>query len=313
MEMTVSVSNLSGPGGRKIAGDKTFTVRRAVYVKASQIGSIADALVLQNERPFDLAPGELIQIWLTIFNPQLLPGKYYGDISISATTAKGKMLPTEHVPIVMAISENRFPGKVALKTCNWSYYPVASAAKMADDLRSHRTNIYVVPAQDLPFPRFASDPPGVVREPNYGRLDTVLVQHRYADTFMIGLNFSVAKKDFGRFGDLQWMTPAWKKYFSSWLKDLVAHLKAHGVDYDRFVLYPYDESIADDYYELAKFIKEIDPKIRLYANSFGKGPGEFERFRGLVDVWCLQDSHCVRHPKWFEAIKSFGPTSACGR
>ena len=306
MKMTVSVLDLSGPAGQEIAGDKTFTIRRAVYVKGSQIGSIADALVLQKERPFNLAPGELTQIWLTVFNPQLSSGKYYGDISVSATTAEGKMLPTEHVPIAIEVNENKFPDKIALKTCNWSYYPVAPAAEMAEDLRSHHTNVYIIPAQDLPFPRFASDPPGVVHEPDYTRLDEVLVQHKYADTFLIGLNFSVAEKDFGRFGDVQWMTPAWKRIFSSWLKDLVAHLKGRGVDYEKFVLYPYDESIADDYYELAKFIEQIDPKIRLYANSFGKGPKEFKRFRELIDVWCLQDSHCVRYNDWFETIKSFG-------
>jgi hypothetical protein len=306
MKMSVSASDLSGFGGQKIESDKTFTIRRAVYIKAGLIGSIADALVLQNERPFSLKPGEVTQIWLTIFNPYLTVGKYKGDITISATTEEGKTLPAESVPIALDVHENRFPDKVALKTCNWAYYQVASEAEMAEDLRSHHTNVYVIPAQDLPFLRFASDPPGVTRKPDCTRLDEVLMQHKYAQEYLIGLNFSIAKKDFGRFGNVEWMTPAWNMVFSSWLKDLVGHLKSRGVDYDRFVLYPYDESIADDYYELAKLIKQIDPKIRLYANSFGKGPKEFKRFRELIDVWCLQDSHCERHPDWFETIKSFG-------
>ncbi len=306
MKMNVSISDLSGYAGQKIESDKTFTIRRAVYVKAGQIGSIADALVLQNKRPFSLKPGDITQIWLTIFNPQLSYGKYEGDITISATTEEGKTFPAESVPIVVDVQKNRFPDKVALKTCNWAYYQVASESEMADDLRSHHTNVYVIPAQDLPFIRFASDPPGVTRKPDYTRLDEVLMQHKYAQTYLVGLNFSIAKKDFGRFGAVEWMTQAWKAVFSSWLKDLVGHLKSRGVDYDRFVLYPYDESIADDYYELAALIKQIDPKIRLYANSFGKGPKEFERFRELIDVWCLQDSHCMRHPDWFETIKSFG-------
>jgi hypothetical protein len=305
MKMSISASDLSDSGGHKIESDKTFTIRRAVYVTAAQIGSIADALVLQNGRPFNLEPGELTQIWLTIFNPQLSAGEYKGNITISATT-EGKTLPAESVPIVIKVGRNKFPDKVALKTCNWAYYKVASAAEMAEDLRSHYINVYVIPAQDLPFPRFASDPPGVMRKPDYTRLDEVLLQHKYAQVYLVGLNFSVEKKDFGRFGDVEWMTPAWKVVFTSWLKDLVGHLKNRGVDYDRFVLYPYDESIADDYYELAKLIKQIDPKIRLYANSFGKGPKEFKRFRELIDVWCLQDSHCESHPGWFETIKGFG-------
>jgi hypothetical protein len=306
LKMTVTISSLKNLDGKLIESDKTFTVRRAVYVKASEIGSIADALILQNERPFTLAPGEVTQIWLTIFNPTLIPGLYKGTVSVSAQTEDGEKLPSEDIPISINIEKNKFPVKVALKTCNWAYYEVASASEIAEDLYSHRTNVYVIPAQDLPFLRFSSDAPGIVREPDYTRLDTVLDRHNYADTFLIGLNFSVSKKDFGRFGNVEWMTPAWKKVFSSWLIDLVEHLKERSIGYDRFVLYPFDETIADDYYELAKLIKQTDPMVRLYANSFGKGPKEFMRFRELIDVWCLQDSHCMRYPDWFETIKNFG-------
>ena len=305
LEMAVSISPLMGSAGQRFESDKTFTVRRAVYVYGGRIGSIADALVLQNGRPFRLAPGELSQIWLTIFNPALIPDNYQGTIAVSAKTGQDKTVPIETVPIVLKVHPLLFPNNVTLKTCHWAYYEVASASEMADDLRRHHTNVYVVPAQDLPFPRFSTDPPGLIREPNYTRLDNVLKQHKYAETYLIGLNFSLTEKDFGRFGDVQWMTPAWKKVFSSWLKELVNYLKDRGVGYDRFVLYPFDETIADDYYELAKLIKKIDPKIRLYANSFGKGPKEFMRFRELVDVWCLQDSHCKRYPDWFETVMSF--------
>jgi hypothetical protein len=71
-------------------------------------------------------------------------------------------------------------------------------------------------------------------------------------------------------------------------------------------LYPFDESLCDDFYKLAELIKDTDPKIKIYANSFGKGPKEFTRFKGLIDIWCLQDSHCERHPQWLEQIKDYG-------
>ena len=306
MKMTLSISPIISSNSQRVETNKTFTIRRAIYVKGSQVGSIADALVMYNERPFSLAPGDLAQIWLTIFNPELTAGSYKAYIAVSATTDQGKTLPIETVPIIIKVQKHRFPDKMALKTCNWAYYKVASEHEMAEDLYSHRTNVYVVPAQDLPFLRFSSDGPGVIRDPNYVRLDKVLRLHKYAQAYLIGLNFSIAEKDFGRFGKVEWMTPAWKKVFSSWLKDLVRHLKDRGVDYERFVLYPFDETIADDYYELARLIKDIDPNIRLYANSFGKGPKEFMRFRELIDVWCLQDSHCMRYPDWFGTIKSFG-------
>ena len=304
MKMSISISPLTGENN--IASDMVFTVRRAVYVKGSEIGSIADALVLQQERSFSVNPGQLIQMWLTIFNPELTAGNYMGKIAVNATKNNGEKLQAEIIPITIEIQTFALPSSLALKTCNWSYYKVATESEMAEDLKNHYINVYVVPAQDLPFPRFASDPPDVTKEPDYSRMDKVLSQNKYANTFMLGLNFSVSKKDFGRFGNLSWMTPEWKRVFSVWLKNLVNHLKEHGIGYDRFILYPFDESIGDDYYNLAKLIKSIDPKIRLYANSFGKGPEEFTRFKELIDVWCLQNSHCVRYPKWFRTIKDFG-------
>jgi len=306
MTMAVSISPLLSPAGEKIDSNKTFTVRRAIYVKGSTVGSIADALVLQGEHPFNLQPGELTQIWLTIFNPGLTAGSYKGGIGVVARSENGKNLPIETIPVTIEVREHKFPENAALNTCNWAYYKVASTAEMAEDLHNHHINVYTVPPQELPFLRFSSDRPGVVRKPNFANLDKALQYHNYAGTYLLCLDFNSREKDHGRFGNVKWMSPAWKAVFSQWLKNLVKHLKEAGVGYDRFALYPFDESLCDEFYELAKLIKATDPKVRIYANSFGKGPKKFMRFRELIDIWCLQDSHCERNPQWLEQIKGFG-------
>jgi hypothetical protein len=305
MNMSVSVSPLLGPEGQKIDSDKTFTIRRAQYVMAAKIGSIADALILQGENPFEIEPGQLIQIWLTTYNPELAAGDYEAKIAVSANYNRGEKLSIETIPINLKIHENKLPDRFALNTCVWDYYDVASEEEMTKDLNNHHINVCVIPVQNLPFPRFSSDLLGVTRKPDYSKLDKAIKLHQYAQTFLLGFSFSLAQKDFGRFGDAQWMTDEWKKVFVSWLINLVAHLKKLGIGYDNFALYPFDESIADEYYDLARLIKSTDPKIRLYANSFGNGPQEFMRFRDLIDIWCLQDSYIVRHPEWFETIKNF--------
>lgn len=306
MTMAISISPLLSLAGKKIDSKRTFTVRRAIYVKGSTVGSIADALVLQAERPFILQPGELTQIWLTIFNPTLTAGSYKGRVGILAKTEKGENLPIETIPVTIEVQKYKFPENSALNTCNWAYYKVASMPEMAEDLRNHHINVYVVPPQDLPFLRFASDRPDVVRKPNFTNLDKALRYHDYAKTYLLCLDFNSNKKDYSRFGRVEWMTPEWKAVFSQWLKNLVKHLKDAGVGYDRFALYPFDESLCNEFYKLAKLIKSTDPKVRIYANSFGRGPKEFARFRGLIDIWCLQDSHCMRHPQWLKQIKGFG-------
>jgi len=322
----VSISPLMGPDGEKVDSSRTFTVRRAIYVRGSTVGSIADALVLQAERPFTLQPGELTQIWLTVFNPTLTAGDYKGAIGISAKTARGKMLgsaarrppkgipgtadreagslPIETIAVAIEVQKRKFPEDFALNTCNWGCYRVASMSETAQDFYSHRINVCFIDVGDIPFPRSASDPRGVFREPDFTKIDTVIQTHNYARTYLLFLNFRSDKKDYGRFGE--WMTTSWKAAFSSWLKKLVTHLKDVGIGYDKWALHPFDESLCNEYYELAKLVKSIDPKIRLYANSFGKGPKEFMRFRELIDIWCLQDSHCVRYPKWLQMIKGFG-------
>jgi len=274
MTMGVSISPLLGPAGGKIDSNKVFKVRRAIYVKGSTVGSIADALVLQT-KPFNLQPGELRQIWLTIYSPTLTAGTYKGQVGVWAKSEKAKNLPIETIPVNIEIQKHKFPENFALNTCNWAYYKVASAAEMAEDLHNHRINVYTVPPQDLPFLRFSSDRPGVVRKPNFANLDNALRHHNYAKTYLLCLDFNSSKKDHGRFGNVKWMTPEWKAVFSQWLKNLVKHLKDTGVIYDKFALYPFDESLCDEFYKLAKLIKTTDPKVRIYANSFGKGPKEF--------------------------------------
>ncbi|MCP4260017.1 MAG: hypothetical protein GY774_21255 [Planctomycetes bacterium] len=304
MIMGVSISPLLAPGGERIDSNKVFTVRKAVYVKGSTVGSIADALILQTE-PFDLQAGELRQIWLTIYNPTLAAGIYKGQVGVWAKGEKTKNLPIETIPVTIEVQKHKFPDNVALHTCNWAYYQVASSAEMAEDLRNHHTNVYTIPPQDLPFLRFSSDRPGIIRKPNFTKLDNALRHHNYARTFLLGLDFNSNKKDHGRFGNVKWMSGQWKSVFSQWLKNVVKHLNDIGVGYDRFALYPFDESLCDDFYKLAQLIKDTDPNIRIYANSFGKGPKEFMRFKELIDIWCLQDSHCERHPQWLEQIKGF--------
>ncbi len=305
MTMDVSISPLLGPAGGKIDSNKVFKVRRAINIKGSTVGSIADALVLQEET-FDLQPGELRQIWLTIYSPTLTAGIYKGQVGVWAKSEKTKNLPIETIPVNIEIQRHNFPENIALHTCNWAYYQVASSAEMAEDLRNHHINVYTIPPQDLPFLRFSSDRPDVIRKPNFTKLDNALRYHNYAGTYLLCLDFNSNKKDHGRFGHIEWMRGQWKAVFSQWLKNIVKHLNDAGVGYDKFALYPFDESLCDDFYKLAQLIKESDPNIRIYANSFGKGPKEFVRFKELIDIWCLQDSHCERNPQWLEQIKGFG-------
>ena len=90
-------------------------------------------------------------------------------------------------------------------------------------------------------------------------------------------------RDGGRFGE--WMSPSWKRNFSLWLRELVKILKEKGIGYDRFAVHPFDESLCDEFYQVARLVKQIDPRIKIYANSFGRGPKDFMRFKNPYRIF----------------------------
>ncbi len=304
LTVTFSISPFADSNNKIIDSSNTFEIRRAAFVQASVLGSIADALILQNTRPVTLNPGELTQIWLSVFNPDLKAGIYKASIAVLVKNSEGRKLPIEPVSINLEVDKKVFPKDIALAVCNFSYYRCASDLAMSDDLRDHYTNVGIITSAEIPFPRSTSDPPTVWRKPDFSKLDNALSRNNYAGTYLLGFAFTEKKKDSGRFG--VWMSPEWKRKFSFWLKDLETRLRARGLDYNQWALYPFDETLCKEFYELAVFVKRINPKIRIYANSFGKGPADFKRFKDLVDVWCLLDRYCQQHPEWVEMIKNFG-------
>jgi hypothetical protein len=311
LEINASVSPLIGPDKKLAENDGLILIRRAVFVRGRGVGSIADALVLQDERPFVVEPGAIVQLWLSVHARGLGAGSCAGSVGVFARPV-GKNLETvaQLIPLDIAVDPLVFPDHTSLAACNWAYPKRSEITKhaveiAADDLRRHYTNVIVIPSRDLAWPdRRASDPSAPIPQSSFSEMDELLRVHGYAGRFLLFMALKSVEKDSGRFG--QWMTPAWRRAFTSWLKSVVAHLRAKGVTYDRFALYPFDESLCDAFYQLAGLIREIDPNVQIYANSFGSGPADFERFSGLVDIWCVPKRPATEHPDWMRRIQTFG-------
>jgi len=308
LDVVVSVSPLVSQSGTRVDGNKTVAVRRAIFVKALRVGLVADALVLQPKETFELQPGSITQIWLTVFNPALAAGDYRGTFAVVASS-KLKKLPVKTIELNLKVENITFPRNVALNTCAWDYFtPVSSVTKdiipiVSEDLRAHYINISVIHNSIVPFPKNMSQYDRLPKGMDFSKFDRQMQANNFARIYLLDFNFMPDRKDRGRFGE--WMSPNWKSAFSAWLKILVDHLHKTGIDYERFALYPFDESLCDEFYEMAKLIKETDPKIKIYANNFGRGPRDFMRFRDLIDIWCPHWIHCKEHPEWLATIKGF--------
>ncbi|MBW8040389.1 MAG: hypothetical protein FVQ85_10355 [Planctomycetes bacterium] len=288
---------------------EVFTIRRSIFVKARRIGSIADALVLQNSRPFVLMPGEVTQIWLTINSRGLVAGDHKAGLAVFASLADGNDPAGRVIPINIRVEPINFPKDIPFNTYTWAYPKLSGITnkflgETAMDLSSHHTNVFVVDNQNIPFPTRLSPKGNIMAQVPYEKTDELLRINSYARTYLFYWAFWAQRRDSGKFG--KWMSDEWKKTFSSWLVDWVEHLKSTGIGYDRFAMYPFDESLCDEFYELAKLIKKIDPKIRIFANHFRNGPRDFMRFKELIDIWCPREMYCAAHPDWVAKLKDFG-------
>ena len=307
LSILASVSPVADSEGKINNNRRAFTVRRSVFTKALGVGMVGDALVLQPEKPFVLHPGDTTQIWLSLFDPSLKAGTYTASVAFLVSGNKEAGSLTEIMPIEIEIQPIVFPGQVALNTCNWAYPTLTGATKgnpgeAIEDLKKHHTNVILIAPQDLPIPRRISPYGDLIGPMDYKRLDLLLDNAKYVRTWLIYCAFKrdAYKKRFG-----EWLSPEWKRAFSSWLIDLVRHLKAKGISYDSFALYPFDEKLGDEFYDIAGLINRTDPKIRIYCNSPGKGPKDYRRFKNLIDIWCLHEKRIVDHPDWFDEIGKY--------
>ena len=77
-----------------------------------------------------------------------------------------------------------------------------------------------------------------------------------------------------------------KPEFTPWLKQLVEHFKQHGYDYDAWTLHIYDETLCDEFFQSAKAIRTIDPKVKIYSDMLPHDVAEMNKFKSVIDFWC---------------------------
>ncbi|MGD0552214.1 MAG: hypothetical protein ABSB25_06130 [Sedimentisphaerales bacterium] len=297
LNIAVSVSPLMNSNGVSIDSNKTFTLRKAVYINVMGHGSIADPLVLQGEKPFQLQPGRTVQIWLDVFNPQLNAGDYTSALAVNAQSVR-----LQTIPIYIKVAPIVFPREVALNSCTWAYPEILEITKdimqeAARDFEEHYNNVFVVHPGNLPHGKKVGQ---TFRTSDFSKLDKILDINRQARIYLI-LGMDSIRDDFG-----EPMSPSWKTNFSQWLIQLVQHLKDKGIGYERFAFYPYDEKLGDEFYQLAELVKKTDPNVKIYANSAGKDYLDFERFVKLIDIWCFDENDSLKYPDRIKLLKSFG-------
>ena len=290
-QIAVAVSPLRTRDGEIVPWDGRLVLRHAVYVESTRAGVVGDALVrLSNDR-ISIAAGSAAQLWMTIQIPDIKPGDYDFALRLDRIGDGSSDPETTAIPGRLVINEPRFPEEISLNSCNWAYLGRLgltgdSLRKVQQDLQSHYANIYVIPGSELPKGTLRGD--GSVSI-SFARFDRAMARYPDARRYLLWWGYAagrVSRHQFGSFMSAEWKA-AMRQYLALW----VDHLREMGVGYDRFAMYPFDESLCDEFLELARFIKDVDPRIAIFANSIGGGDlAHVDRFAPLVDIWCLPEA-----------------------
>lgn len=290
-QIAVAVSPLRTCAGEIVPWEGRVVLRHAVYVESTGAGVVGDALVrLSNER-ISIAAGSAAQLWMTVHIPDIEPGEYDFAIRLDRIGNGSSELETTAIPGRLVVNEPRFPETIKLNSFNWAYLGRLglegdSLRKVEQDLASHYANVYVIPGSEMPKGTLRGD--GSVSV-NFAGFDRALARYPDARRYLLWWGYApgrVSRHRFGSFMSAEWQA-AMRQYLALW----VDHLREKGIGYDRFAMYPFDESLCDEFLQLARFIKEVDPRIAIFANSIGGGDmARVDRFAPLVDTWCLSEA-----------------------
>jgi hypothetical protein len=291
--------------------EDSITLREVVYVESNRYNArvapiVGDALPLFNKGSLKVPAGETKQVWVSLNSKRLSPGDYQTKIRINGSIPED----VKEIPLHLKVYPVNFPEVFSLTTYTCAYIYggtalTAGAEKEAiRDLLSHHQNAFLFTNRYIPWP--TCDKEGNLTKPlDFSKHDRVIEQHKGAKTYSW---FWCWGKKPGLSG-LKFMTPAWKKAFRTWLPQWIAHLKEMGIGYDRFFFYICDESLNEDFAQVAKYINEIDPKIRLLAVPTHRATAEqIERIAPYINIWQIY-LPIVGNPEILDILKKTKKTN----
>ena len=295
-EFSIEFSPLMHNDGIVDSAD-VLELRRAEYVDIHNSGLTAEPLVLQKEERFFVEPADILQFVLDVNSETLESGSYIAALNIECHSTKGRST----FPLKIEVLNKKMSYKKGLKSCNWSYpyYQTRFTRKNPKDtcidLKSHHTNVSVIwPSCVYGFgknTKYVSNELGFF----------ILEEASYADFYLIGMSVKDASKGLGIY-----RTVEWEHKFNLFIIELRDYLKTLGLSYESYALYPFDELLGDDYEYVAKIIRQIDPKIQIYANKMFSSDDEFKRLHELVDIWCPHDDDIFNDIAKFKRYKDDG-------
>lgn len=291
---------------RPAAARGRITPRQVMPVATMRSGTVWDALPLLNPgRAIRLPPWESRQLWMTVEAGRGKPGNYGAELELDSA---GGQRSARKVELHIRILPLARPSKSPLAFVNWAVvgqWPAGSQARkeVIADLITHGTNVFVhVPAPEAKFDEKGQ----LTAPPDFSQHDAELEP-------LVGKGQVLFPSEWAALsGPSEPLSPTWEKAFRQYLPLWVAHLKELGVGYEDFALYPFDEANGPSFDELlahARLVKEIDPRVRMYADLGGvlPTPEQLLEARNCIDIYQPWQGHFEDEaPTWLGELKRTG-------
>jgi hypothetical protein len=280
-----------------------FELRRTLYVRVLNAGLVADPLVLQNAKPFPVAPGQMVQLWVEAYSKGLDAGAYTAALTIDAS-GENIAKTRQTIPIQLDIADKTFPETVPFYSCNWDYVTISDrftsknperVKQAVSDLENHYINVVVIRLDKV----FDDNKSSLSLQ----KLRNELTLRSKANPLVLlalGGQSSLER----RFGTLR--TIRWEYSFKIFLARFRDFMLNNGFDYDSFALYPFDEYVGDDFIYVARMIRDFDPQLKIYANKWIESESQFRKVRDLIDIWCPHMGDILANKDRFDQYQSSG-------
>lgn len=257
------------------------TTREGVWVKQHDGTTVCDALVLREDGKISIPAMGNREAWFTLKTTNTQPGSYRGRVVVSTAGQ-----PEKTIPIEVKVYPVTLPDEKPLYTCFWDYIVAKTpgdsrAAAFAADMRDHYVTVACMPQI---FVMKVKD--GKVEPTDYTVFDLTVKNYQKIMRPKFFLFFWGTEGNFEPITEPKFLSDEWKTLFKQFLGDWITHIKSLGIGYDQFAMYPYDEHINDSAPQLAKLIREVDPKVLFYADAMGQKTQEIHAMQQYMDIWC---------------------------
>ena len=265
------------PDAVSITTDDVFTLRETIEVPTQDADLSADALPELNTGNLLVIPAwEGRQVWITINTKQLNPGTWRVKLRLKSLEVEPVLVEAE---LIIKILDVPLPKEQALSLCHWGVTKHPEGA-FADQI-AHGTNIF---PRTIP-PKVDFDESGKIVNINYSDHDIFMKRHAPNGTILFHSLVSLK-------GSSPAFSSPWLKAYQSFIPLWIKHLKELGYGYENFAFYPVDEpglehgKNVNRFMKWAKLVRDIDPKIRIYANPVSDITMEqLREMEPYIDIW----------------------------